>query len=274
MDNPGLSQWICVLLVGGAVAVCPTSWAAPAPVTKGDAEFFEKTIQPILTENCHKCHSHSAEKIKGNLVLDSLAGLLKGGDTGPAVVPGDLDKSLLISAVHYTNEDLQMPPKGKKLSAQQIADLEKWVKMGAPWPGADPAKALGRGKFTEEDRKWWAFQPVKEPKIPEVQDNGWCRTSIDRFIFQKLQKEGLHVSVEAEKRALVRRVFFDLWGLPPSPQDVESFLNDDSPGAYEHLIDRLLESPRYGERWARHWLDLVRYAESDGYRIDDYRPNA
>ncbi|HUR47358.1 MAG TPA: DUF1553 domain-containing protein, partial [Candidatus Saccharimonadales bacterium] len=274
MDNPGFSQRICVLLLGGVVGLCPGGWAARAPVAKAEAEFFEKTIQPILAENCHKCHSHSADKIKGNLVVDSLAGLLKGGDTGPAVVPGNLEKSLLIQAVHYTNEDLQMPPKGKKLSSQQIADLEKWVKMGAPWPGSDPAKAIGRGKFTDDDRKWWAFQPVKEPKIPEVQDNGWCRTSIDRFIFQKLKTEGLQVSGEADKRALIRRVYFDLWGLPPSPQEVETFVNDDSPGAYEHLIERLLESPRYGERWARHWLDLVRYAESDGYRIDDYRPNA
>jgi hypothetical protein len=274
MDNPGFSQRICVLLFGGVVALCSCARGATVPLAKPDAEFFEKTIQPILTEHCHKCHSHSAEKIKGNLVVDSLAGLLKGGDTGPAVVPGSLEKSLLIQAVHYTNEDLQMPPKGKKLSNQQIADLEKWVKMGAPWPGSDPAKAVGHGKFTDEDRKWWAFQPVKEPKIPEVQDNGWCRTSIDRFIFQKLQREGLQVSGEADKRTLIRRVYFDLWGLPPAPEEVEAFVNDDSPGAYEHLIDRLLESPRYGERWARHWLDLVRYAESDGYRIDDYRPNA
>jgi Protein of unknown function (DUF1553)/Protein of unknown function (DUF1549)/Planctomycete cytochrome C/Concanavalin A-like lectin/glucanases superfamily len=274
MANPRINRWIRVLLLGGGLASSLPTASAAAPVSAADAEFFTSTIQPILSEHCHKCHSHSSDKIKGGLVVDSLAGLLKGGDTGPAVVPGNLDKSLLIGAVRYTNEDLQMPPKDKKLSADQIAALEKWVNLGAPWPGQDPAKAVAvRGKFSEEDRQWWSFQPLKESSIPEVEDQGWCRNSIDHFVFRKLQAEGLKPSPDAEKRSLIRRVYFDLWGLPPSPEEVEAFVSDSSPAAYEHLIDRLLDSPRYGERWARHWLDLVRYAESDGYRIDDYRPN-
>ncbi len=283
MDRPGFNHWISVLLLGGGLAMsAPISLsgaggdakAAPPASTAEQSEFFTREVQPILSESCHKCHSHSSDKIKGNLVVDSLAGLLKGGETGPAIVPGNVEKSLLIKAIRYGDEDLQMPPKGKKLAPAQIAVLEKWVAMGAPWPGQDPAKAIAvRGKFSAEDRQWWAFQPLKEPAVPEVADHGWCQTSIDRFIFKKLEAEGLQPSPEAERHALLRRVYFDLWGLPPSPQEVEAFVSDQSTAAYEHLIDRLLESPRYGERWARHWLDLARYAESDGYRIDDYRPN-
>jgi hypothetical protein len=263
-----------VAFAAGLLAIIANATAASA-VSQVDADFFHRRIQPLLAENCFKCHSHSADKIKGGLVLDSRAGLLQGGENGAAIVPGDPEKSLLIQAVRYTDADLQMPPKGKRLDAAQIAELEKWVKLGAPWPGANAAKTAGRpAKFTDEDRQWWAFQPVREPKVPEVRDSGWSRTPIDRFVFRKLTAEGLKPSPEAQRRALARRVFFDLWGLPPSADDLDAFLSDAAPEAYEKLIDRLLASPRYGERWARHWLDLVRYAESDGYRIDDYRPHS
>ncbi len=237
-----------------------------------DLQFFQDKVQPVLAENCYKCHSHSAEKIKGGLVLDSLAGLLKGGDSGPALVPGKPDESLIIKAIHQTDENLQMPPKGKKLSTDKIADLEKWVQMGAPWPGAEPGKVKVRGKITDEDRAWWAFQPVRDRKVPVADDSGWWRNPIDRFVLDKLRFEGIEPSQEADRRTLIRRLYFDLWGLPPSPEEINAFSSDGSPRAYETLVDRLLDNPHYGERWARHWLDLVRYAESDGYKADSFRP--
>ncbi|MEW6302000.1 MAG: DUF1549 domain-containing protein [Verrucomicrobiota bacterium] len=249
-----------------------TAWGK-SEVTPEQRAFFTQKVQPVLQRHCHKCHSHSADKIKGGLVVDSLSGLLTGGDTGSAVVPGHPEKSLLITAVSYKDEDLQMPPKGEKLSDGDIAVLTDWVKMGAPWPGQD-GKPSKREKITDEDRQWWAFQPVKKPHPPAVKNTAWARNDIDRFVLQRLEKEGLKPAPEAPKAALIRRVYFDLWGLPPTPDDVAEFVADSSPNAYEKLIDRLLTSSHYGERWARHWLDLVRYADSDGYRIDDYRPHA
>jgi mono/diheme cytochrome c family protein len=254
-----------------ALAFTTASLFAASPAE----QFYTQQVQPVLQENCFKCHSHSGDKIKGGLVLDSLDGLLTGGDSGPAIVPGDVEKSLLIKAVRYTDPDLQMPPKDKRLSAEQIAAIEQWVKDGAVWPGqtGQSAKRV-RGKITDEDRKWWAFQPLAKPEPPKVDDHGWARNDLDRFIFQKLQQSGLKPSSEASRIALARRAYFDLTGLPPTPEEVDSFVADKSPDAYEKLVDKLLASPRYGERWARHWLDLVRYADSDGYRIDDFRPTA
>ncbi|MBI3876229.1 MAG: DUF1549 domain-containing protein, partial [Verrucomicrobia bacterium] len=260
--------------------------AAPTPE---QAEFFKQKIQPIFVEHCHKCHSHSAEKIKGGFVLDSLAGLLKGGDTGPAIVPGHPEKSLLIKAVSYKDEDLQMPPRaggGKKLSDEQIAALTEWVKLGAPWPGTPAAQTSipkrPRGKITEEDKQWWSFQSVKKPAVPSVESSKFkvqgsnlqIRNPIDNFIFAKLSENGLQPSPEADRVTLIRRVYFDLIGLPPKPAEVDEFVAAKSSDAYEKLVDRLLDSPRFGEKWARHWLDLVRYADSDGYKADDFRPHA
>ncbi|MDB6155646.1 MAG: Planctomycete cytochrome, partial [Chthoniobacteraceae bacterium] len=240
------------------------------------AEFFEKNVRPILQENCFKCHSH-AEKIKGGLALDSLEGALSGGETSPAVVPGDLAKSLLVEAIGYKNDDLQMPPKGKKLSEAQIGALTQWISMGAPWP-VDPNKkkmvSRPKGSITAEDRQWWAFQPVADQAPPTVDDHGWAANEIDRFIFKKLGEAGLSPSPRASKAKLVRRLYFDVIGLPPTPEQVAAFEADSSPEAWEKLVDSLLASPRYGERWARHWLDLVRYADSDGFRVDDYRPHS
>src|SRR5262245_51390853 len=245
----------------------------PPTISKEGIQFYEQKIKPIFAENCYKCHSHAANKAKGGLMVDSAGSLRKGGDTGPIIVPGEPDKSLLLRAVRQTG-DLKMPPGDKKLSDEQIALLGQWVRMGAPVPAGDQATKKVPGQITAEDRAWWAFQPVREPPVPAVTDNGWARNEIDQFIFQKLQAEGLKPSPEADRRTLIRRVYFDLIGLPPTLQEVDAFLADPSPRAYEELIDRLLASPRYGERWARHWLDLVRYAESDGFRIDEYRPHA
>jgi cytochrome c553 len=264
-----LGQLLALL---GALSILAGARAA-APNLEGE-RFFTGKVQPILAEHCHSCHGHSADKIKGGLVLDSRSGFLTGGDSGPALVPGEPEKSLVIAAIGYADEDLQMPPKGKKLSDDQIRTLTQWVKMGAPWPGSETNKALARGKITDEDRKWWSFQPLNDVTPPRVEDAGWSHNELDRFIYAKLAAEGLKPSLEASRQTLIRRLSFNLIGLPPTPSEVDAFVNDASSDAYEKLIERLLAGPHYGERWARHWLDLVRYADSDGYRIDDYRPYA
>jgi hypothetical protein len=246
--------------------------------TDGDA-FFREKVRPILSEQCFKCHSHEANKMKGGLVLDSREAVLTGGDTGPAVVPGDPEKSLLIKAIRYTDEDLKMPPEkgdGKKLPDADIAALTEWVKLGAPWPaeaGGQKMTARPRDAITAEDRKWWAIQPMAKPAVPKLADH-----PIDTFVVEKLNAAGLKPTPAAAPAQLARRLYFDLIGLPPSPEQTIAFTVDaDRSGlakAVEKLADELLASPRYGERWARHWLDVARYAESDGYKLDEYRPTA
>src|SRR6266849_3474824 len=237
--------------------------------------FFEKRIRPVLVERCFKCHSAQSEKLKGNLHLDSREGMLKGGDTRPAIVPSNVEKSLLIEAVRYGNPDLQMPPKGK-LTDEQISDLAAWVSMGAPWPADSAASpAAKKEEFNLEKRRLahWAWKPIQVQLPPPVKDQGWPRQPIDRFILRRLEESNLRPAPPADKRTLIRRLSFDLAGLPPSPQEVEDFLRDPSPAAYEKVVDRLLASPRFGERWARHWLDLVRYSETYGHEFDYPRPN-
>jgi len=244
-----------------------------AKPTPEQLQFFETKVRPILVANCQKCHS--GKEPKGDLSLDSRGGLLAGGETGDVVVPGQPEKSLLVEAINRTS--IEMPP-DKKLADADIATLTEWVKLGAPWsdePGASgPALRKSRGKITDEDRSYWAFQPVKKTAAPEIDKDGWSRGRIDRYLLAKMIPEGLHPVAEADKATLIRRITFDLLGLPPSPEEVAAFAKDNRPDAYERLIDRLLASPLYGECWARHWLDLVRYAESDGYKQDGYRPSA
>jgi mono/diheme cytochrome c family protein len=252
------------------------SFLQGAEPTPQETDFFEKRIRPLLADHCYKCHSTGADKVKGGLLLDSRASLLKGGDTGPGFVPGTPEKSLLIEAVGWKNDDLQMPPK-KKLSEQQIADLTAWVKMGAPWPGGDkPAVATAKKEFkiTDKDKAHWAFRPVKKPAPPAVKNKTWAVNPIDAFVLAKLEAKGRAPNPPADKRALVRRVYYDITGLPPSPQEVEAFVADKSPKAWEALVDRLLASPHYGEQWGRHWLDLVRFAETNSYERDDAKPRA
>jgi hypothetical protein len=233
-------------------------------------KFFEAKIRPLLANHCYKCHG--AEKQKGDLRVDSIQALRLGGESGAAVVPGDAGKSLLIEAVRH--ESFEMPP-DEKLKDDEIDSLVRWVKMGAPWPASDPSTAfVSKPKITDEDRSHWAFQPVRNVTPPKVDDDGWCRNEIDPFVLRRLIEGGLTPSKPADREALIRRVYFDLIGLPPSPKEIDDFLADRSMNAYAKLIDRLLESQAYGERWARHWLDLVRYAESDGYKQDAYRPYA
>jgi hypothetical protein len=265
-----------------AIAVLSVSPLASASLA--DAEFFETKVAPILNEHCHKCHSHAADKIKGGLVLDSAEGAFAGGDTGPAIVPGDPAKSLLVTAISYRDEDLQMPPKGKKLGDDAIAVLTDWVKRGAPWPkssGSQKMTVRPRGTITDEDRKWWAFQPMAHVEPPAADDRGWCVNEIDRFVFKKLADAGLAPAQPATPAQLARRLYFDLTGLPPTLEEAANFVSGAEAGEgstldtrLTSLLDELLASPRYGQRWARHWLDLVRFAESDGYKADDFRPHA
>ena len=239
-------------------------------------KFFEKEVRPLLAENCFQCHAD--KKQKGDLRLDSLAKMLAGGESGAAIVPGMPEKSLLIQAVRY--ESLEMPPE-KKLTEAQIQILSEWIRIGAPWPGSDPSAPIVRktasgsiDRFTDEDRAWWALQPVTRPMIPVIPDDVWARNEIDRFVLSRMMREGLKPAPAADPTSLVRRLYFNVTGLPPTPEQVAAFVGDKSPDAYEQLVDRLLDSPAYGEHAARQWLDLVRYADSDGYRADGYRDNA
>jgi cytochrome c553 len=221
-----------------------------APVTaQPSAEHFEKKIRPLLVEKCVSCHG--PEKAKGGLRLDTAAGFARGGTSGAAVVSNKPDESLLIRAVRRTGE-LKMPP-DKPLTDQQIADLSAWVKAGAAWPNA---AATAPVTFSAEQKAFWAFQSVKQPVVPKTHN------PIDHFVLAKLRAQGLSLAPRADKRTLIRRATFDLTGLPPTPEEIDSFLKDDSPEAFAKVVDRLLASPAYGERWARHWLDVVRFAES------------
>ena len=224
-----------------------------------DLDFFEKKIRPILVSSCYPCHSSSAEKIRGGLKLDSRSDLLKGGENGPVIVPGNAEASRLIEAIRYRNPDFKMPPPKKgKLSDEQIADLVLWVNSGALCPDNAPSQS-------RVAKKHWAFQPVGNPTIPEVREKKWGKTPVDSFILAKLKEKQLQPSQTADKRTLIRRATYDLTGLPPTPEEVETFLKDRSPNAYEKSIDRLLASPRYGERWGRYWLDVARFADTKGY---------
>ena len=259
---------------------CASAIAAPEP-TAEQTHFFESKIRPVLVERCYQCHSVESGKTKGGLLLDSRDAVLKGGDTSPAVTPGDVGKSLIVAAIKREDKDLQMPPEGKgdPLTAEQVSDFEQWIKMGAPDPrvgGAKPASAID--KLVQEGRKHWAFQPVKRPEVPPGAAN-----PVDAFIMQKLAEKGLAPAPQADPRTLIRRIHFDLVGLPPTAEDVDAFVSDFNAASQEErqaligkLVDGLLASPRYGERWARHWLDVARYADTQGaiFGGDDRYPYA
>ncbi len=249
-----------LLLVAGLIAIS-LSGVPAADLTPAQTQFFENKIRPMLSDACYKCHSQQSEKVKGGLFLDTRDGLLKGGESGPAIVPGNPDKSLLIKAVRYADADLQMPPKGKKLSDQQIANLETWVKMGAP----DPREAtVAEKSWVDPNKKHWAWQPLTKPSVPTVKDSSWCRTPVDNFILAKLDEKGIKPNQAADKRTLIRRATYDLTGLPPTVEELDAFLRDESPDAFAKVVDRLLASPQYGERWGRHWLDVARYSDTKG----------
>ncbi len=257
------------LLVLGVLAASVRA-AAPAPEA---VEFFEKKVRPVLIEHCFRCHGPG--KKKGSLSLESREGLLKGGDSGPAIVAGRPEQSRLIEAIRYRNVELQMPPRGK-LPESTIRDLTEWVRQGAAWPAATATVAADYGRFDLAARKasHWAWRPVRTPTVPRVHAASWPRGEVDCFILNALEHKGLSPAPPADRRTWLRRVSFDLIGLPPTPAEIDAFLADDSPTAEARVVDRLLASPHFGERWARHWLDLVRYAETRGHEFDYAIPNA
>lgn len=236
--------------------------------TPEQAKFFEMKIRPLLVKNCFSCHSDKVQK--GDLRLDSRTAMMHGGESGESIVPGKPEESMLIEAINY--DSYEMPPE-KKLPQKEIDLIARWVKMGAPWPG-DDGTFKKKEKITDEDRRWWAYLPVTDPQVPKLESDSRANNDVDRFVIQKLQENDLTLAPRATRRQLVRRLFFDLVGMPPTFAEVESFLKDDSPDAYGNLVEQLLADKRYGEHWGRHWLDLVRYAESDGWNQDAYRPNA
>ncbi|MGY8733626.1 MAG: PSD1 and planctomycete cytochrome C domain-containing protein [Pirellulales bacterium] len=226
-------------------------------------DFFEKKIRPILIKHCYECHGEDEQE--SDLRLDSYAEMLRGGATAPAIVPGEPNESLLLHTIGYEDDELQMPPDGK-LSDAVIADFRKWIEMDAPHPDANKASILPRkgALDLEKERQFWSFQPLVDTAIPTVMGSNWPQQSIDYFILSKLEQQQLSPAAPADRRTLIRRVTFDLTGLPPTPAEIDYFLYDKSPDAYQHLIDRLLDSEAYGERWGRFWLDVVRYADSNG----------
>ena len=276
----GLVRWL-IHLPPLAAAEPQASTTMPEPAR---LEFFEKQVRPLLIARCHECHGPQQQK--GGLRLDSLAATLAGGDSGPAVVPGKPDESPLIDAVRY-GQVFQMPPKGK-LPDADVAALVAWVRLGAPWPKGESGTALverhdavqGGPTFTDDERAFWAFQPPTNPPSPLIKNSAWPKNSLDVFILAGLEARSLSPVPSADKRTLIRRATYDLIGLPPTPDEIEAFLADDMPDAFGRVVDRLLNSPHYGQRWGRHWLDVARYADSNGldenlayvnaYRYRDY----
>jgi len=234
--------------------------AAPA-ADHGDIQFFEQKIRPVLVKECYSCHSDEAKKSKGGLKLDTRAGLLKGGTGGPSIVPGKPNDSILIRALKH--DELEMPPKGK-LADDVIADFERWIKMGAPDPRGDGTATTRPAIDIEKARKFWSFQPPRHFAPTQVTDKDWARSDIDRFILGPLEAKGLKPAKDADRPALLRRTSIALTGLPPSLKELDEFVADKDPKAFEKVVDRLLASPAFGERWGRHWLDVARYADSNG----------
>lgn len=253
MYRPALLLCLCWLAAHAAIAEPPNA------DDRGNA-YFERKIRPLLSRHCYECHSSRAKKIEGGLRLDSPSALLKGGDNGSLLSPGNPDESLLIQAIRYGG-DIEMPPKGK-LPQPEIDELIHWVQRGAPMPSAvDQPDLAAKTIDYEAGRNFWSFRPVEKQRLPDVSDSSWPMTRIDAFVLSEMERHGLLPSPPADRATLIRRVTFDLTGLPPTPEEVKAFVKDDSPDAYEKLVERLLQSPQYGEKWARWWLDMARYTD-------------
>ncbi len=270
----------CILTGAGLLAwwLCAASASADGPtLDAAGVEFFEQKIRPVLVERCYSCHAATAQEVKGGLRLDRRDGLLQGGDSGPAVVPGQPEESLLLAALRY--DGLEMPPQGK-LPAPVIADFARWIEIGAPDPRVAPGPPAGAAPEDpwEQARRHWAYQPLRRPTLPAVRDEQWPASPVDYFLMARWDAAGLSPAAPADRRTLLRRVYYDLLGLPPTFEEVEAFMSDPAPDAYERVVDRLLASPRYGERWGRHWLDVARYADTKDlvllYGRDAIRPYA
>ncbi len=253
----------------------------PGKLSQQDIHFFETKIRPVLVTHCYGCHAADAKRVRGNLLLDTPEGMLKGGDFGPAVVPGEPDDSLLIRAIRFGDPDLEMPPKGK-LPDEVIRDFETWVRMGAPDPrtqarGTIDAAGPALTSYAidiEKGRGFWAFQAPTPPPTPTVSDTAWPLHDLDRFTLASMEARGASPTDDADRRVWLRRVTFDLIGLPPTPQELVAFEKDTAPGAHERVVDRLLASEAFGERWGRHWLDVARYGESSGKESNVLYPHA
>jgi hypothetical protein len=265
------SRSLAFLLSLVAAMVAPASGADDA---RGVA-FFESKIRPVLIEKCHACHSSQAKKVKGGLKVDSREAIRAGGTSGPAVVPGDLDASLLFQAITAADGVAPMPPKNK-LAASVVADFRQWIAMGAPDPRERAPGETVNPARSSRTSDWWSLVPLKKVAVPLIEPAtpAWAQNPIDAFILAKLKEKNLRPAFEADRRTLIRRLSFDLIGMPPTREEVVQFLGDRSADAYEHLVDRLLASSHYGERWARHWMDLVHFAETHGHDQDRIRPNA
>ncbi|QEL16350.1 hypothetical protein PX52LOC_03296 [Limnoglobus roseus] len=246
------------------VALAIAAVGRSAEPDAGKLEFFEKKIRPLLVGHCNACHSADT-KPAGGLRVDDRNGLLTGGNAGAAVVPGKPADSLLLKRV-AKEAKRRMPTEGEHLSDEQIADLTTWIKDGAVWPAVKLPASFGKQKekYEELRKDHWAWQPLQEPKAPAVKDAAWAKDDVDRFLLAKLEAQKLAPVADADKVTLIRRVTFDLTGLPPTPADVDAFVKDDSKDAFAKVVDRLLASPQFGERWGRHWLDVARYGESTG----------
>lgn len=269
-----LCCWLCVVLAAWlATAVMAVSLHA-AEGEQADAaklEFFEKKIRPVLAQHCYSCHSQNARPLQANLLLDTREGIRRGGDSGPAVVPGKPAESQILGALKF--ETFEMPPSGK-LPDEVIADFEKWIADGAVDPREGKAVAAAPGIDLEAGRQFWAFQPLQRSPAPRLAHDDWSTTEIDRFLFAAMDAAGLQPVERADRRTLIRRAYFDLIGLPPTPEEIAAFLADDRPDAFARLVDHLLASPHFGERWGRHWLDVARFAESSGGGRTLLFPNA
>jgi hypothetical protein len=278
----GLRQAAAVMVVWLAPAACLQAWEGEADrstisFSTQQTRFFEDRVRPILKSRCLKCHGEGP-KIKGGLRLDSREAVLRGGELGPAFAPKEPERSRLLRAIRY--EEIEMPPSGK-LPAGEIDALTQWVKDGLPWtPTAataatsGPAVTPATAKAKSVEPSSWSLRPVVRPTVSTVNDGAWCRNPIDAFLLARLEAEGLRPAPEADRVTLIRRLKYDLTGLPPAPEEVDAFVADRAPDAYERLVERLLGSPQYGEKWGRHWLDLVRYAETNGYERDSAKPFA
>lgn len=232
-----------------------------------DLAFFEQRIRPVLVNRCYECHSQAAQEVEGELLVDSMQAIRRGGSNGPALVPGDVEASLLVKAIRYRDANLQMPP-DERLPDNEIRDIEQWISRGAADPRTTETKFKRPTMDISGGKKFWSFQPLTRPELPNIKQTDWPNSPIDHFVLAKMEEHGLAPAADADRRAWIRRATFDLIGLPPSPAEVSNFLNDQSPEAYARVIDRLLESPRYGERWGRYWLDVVRYADTAGDNSD------
>ena len=267
------------LLLTLSVLSTPPAFSASSPIDPAQSAFFEKKIRPVLVDKCFKCHASDSDKIRGGLLLDSPDALRRGGDSGPAIIPGDPASSLLITALHHSDKDTAMPPikSGGKLPDSVIADFTAWVKMGAPDPRPStptPLASTQKPLDWSKERQFWSFIPPQNPPLPTLKNPAWPRSPIDHFILANLEAHHLQPAPDSDRRNLIRRLSFDLIGLPPSQAELDAFFRDSSPNAVATLVDRLLASPQFGERWGRHWLDLARYAESTGKERNFTFPHA